>query len=255
MIWIDKSGLRAGVFPALEIIAPRLNFYFFSRAGGVSSPPFDSLNTSTSTGDSPENVQKNRELILKSINIKPDNLAEGEQVHGTRTRIVDRGGLYRETDGFITGRDETALAVSTADCCPVFIYSPPENVLAALHVGRMGAAEGIIPAAMDKLKKNFSVAPHLAVSLIGPAICGNCYEIGNDIGSRFPEDVIIRKNGSCHLDLPLFAEKQLIAEGISPGNIFRSGFCTSCRAEHFFSHRRDRGETGRHWSIAFIRER
>ncbi|MGM0484798.1 MAG: peptidoglycan editing factor PgeF [Candidatus Krumholzibacteriota bacterium] len=255
MLWIDKSGLRVGVFPALEIIAPRLNFYFFSRAGGVSSPPFDSLNTSISTGDSAESVRQNRRLILKSINIKPEYLAEAEQVHGSNIRIVDKGGLYRETDGFITGRDETALAVSTADCCPVFIYSPPENALAALHVGRKGAAAGIITPAMDKLRNEFSIAPELAVSLIGPAICGQCYEVSGDIASEFAEDVVTSENGRYYLDLPLLAEKQLISEGISPGNIFRSGLCTSCQPEHFFSHRRDRGKTGRHWSVAFIKER
>jgi hypothetical protein len=183
------------------------------------------------------------------------SLAEGEQIHGSGIRTVSRGGSYRGTDGFITSSENTGLAISTADCCPIFIYSPPEDVLAALHVGRKGAAAGIIPAAMERLRSEFRISPPLSVAVTGPAICRRCYRINGRIASEFSSEVVSEREGEFFLDLPGAVRHQLMKEGIPPGNIFSSPVCTSCDRESCFSHRRDRGRTGRHWSVAFMRER
>jgi len=200
-------------------------------------------------------VKNNRKRILESIGIGEELLAEGRQVHGSRIETVDTGGSFEKTDGMITTRDSIALAVSTADCCPVYIYSPPENALAGLHVGRKGAVKGIISVSMRKLKSDFLISPELSVAIMGPAICRECYEINEYIAADFPEDFIEDSDASCYLDLPGFVENLLKKEGIPAGNIFRSEVCTSCSPGLCYSHRRDRGKTGRHWSIAFMREK
>jgi hypothetical protein len=107
---------------------------------------------------------------------------------------------------------------------------------------------------MEMLSSEFAVSPGLAVSVIGPAICPRCYQVGEDIAAEFPREATVREGGRLYLDLPLFAERQLLESGITRGNIFRSGVCTSCDSGRCFSHRRERGVTGRHWSIAFMGE-
>jgi len=254
MKWIGKSNLRLGIFPVLEVIAPRLDLYFTSRSGGVSLPPFDSLNLGVNLGDTDENVNQNRNVFLNTLGISNVNLAKGEQTHSSNIRIVNKGGTYKETDGLITECEEISLTISTADCYPVVIYSPPENVLAAIHVGRKGAAKGIISKALDILINQFLINPEYTISLIGPGICRRCYRVNKEIAAQFDKRAVKERKGGLYLDLPLFIKNELKECGIRQRNIFSSGICTSCSPDFCFSYRRDGQRTGRHWTVATIRQ-
>ncbi len=248
-----RSRIGLGHFPVLGLIAPELDVHYTMRAGGVSDHPFDSLNLGEGLGDRPGNVRENRRRVLTSLHIPLSRLARADQVHGSRIAVVNRGGLYRGTDGFITKTRGLALAISTADCHPLVIYSPPEKVLAALHVGRRGAKLGIIPRAISLLTTKYRVKIDLAIALLGPGICRRCYPVNARIASGFPETSIHVRDGTPHLDLRRFCIGELIAGGMQRRNIHVSRHCNSCEPEHFFSHRRYAGRTGRHWTLAVMR--
>lgn len=252
MEWITRSGIPLGVVPAIGAVAPELHVWCTSRPGGTSPPPYASLNLGAGTGDLPENVRENRRRLLHALGIPAKRVTHGVQVHDSRIATVHRGGVHRGTDGFITITRRLALAINTADCYPVVVYAPSEKVLAALHVGRSGAMLGIIPAALTKMRIDYSIEVSHAVAIIGPGICKRCYTVYRETAERFPAPYVYRKKNDYHLDLLALVMDQLLRGGLKRRNIFRSGLCTSCNPGLFYSHRRDGGDTGRHWMLAMI---
>ncbi len=253
MNWMTIDDLEIGVIPVLAAVAPGLDLFFPGRIGGSSEAPFDSLNLGDSTGDATSAVHANRKKLLASLGIEQRRLVRGKQVHGSRIEIVGRGGIFDSTDGFITSEMNLCLAINTADCFPVVIYSPSERVLAALHVGRSGAAEGIIEKTFGILTEMYDIDIGNTVAVTGPGICRSCYTVGNAEAKHFPEKVKSSKGGSWHLDIMRFCELEFKKAGVRKANIFRAGECTSCRSDRWFSYRRDGGVTGRHWTLAVMK--
>ena len=253
MEWIAGSGLKIGVFPALKAMAPGLDVFITTREGGVSAAPFESLNLGGSLGDRRENIERNRRLLLRTLAIPAGRLARTGQVHGAEIAVVHAGGHYQGFDGLLTVERDLALAISTADCYSVILYSPPERALAALHVGRRGAARGIIRRAVTLLQEDCRIDPAGAIAIIGPGICGACYTVSKDDAAPFPRGVRRFENGRWRLDLEAFCKAELGQCGFKRRNILAAGLCSACNPTLFFSHRRDRGITGRLWTIAVIR--
>lgn len=250
--WIDMNGLEIGTAPALAAAAPRLRVAFSSRRGGTSGPPFDSLNLGGAVGDSPRAVAENRRRFLSAIGADPRKIARGTQVHGAKIAVVSRGGVYERTDGFATVERGLGLAINSADCFPLILHSPSEMVCAALHVGRSGAAAGIVERGLDLVLGRFRADPGNLVAVCGPGICRRCYEVGRPEAMAFPAWARRRRAGRWHIDLPRFIRLTVLAAGVREANWFDSGVCTSCSPDRCFSHRRDRGRTGRHWTIAMM---
>ncbi|HEX6208471.1 MAG TPA: peptidoglycan editing factor PgeF [Actinomycetota bacterium] len=226
---------------------------FTERRGGVSEPPYDSLNLGLHTGDRPDVVAENRRLVVRTLGL--DRWAAGEQVHGGGVVRVDERWASRGWDGPpIDGADALAVAraglpvaVLTADCLPIALASPLEGLLVAVHAGWRGLAAGIVDAALASFDRPGEI--HAA---IGPAI-GPChYEVGEDVGRAVSEGsatgaVTDRRNGRLYLDLPATAVRVLRAGGVR--RIDRADLCTACEEDRFFSHRRD-GITGRQALVA-----
>jgi hypothetical protein len=253
MEWIAVDGLRIGRFPALGAMAAELSLHVAARPGGASGPPFESLNLGGSLGDRVSNIRENRRRLLAALGIPARRLARAGQIHGAEIAIVSRGGLYRGVDGFATRVEGLALAISTADCYPLVIYSPPERALAALHVGRMGARRGIAGRAVKMLRDRCGVEPAYAIAAIGPGICASCYTVERNEAMRFPRAVRRFAGGAWHLDLEAHVVRSLLDQGLERNRILSAGLCTACNPDLFFSHRRDGGVTGRHWTVAVIR--
>ena len=253
MEWITRSGLTLGTFPALKAIAPGLEVYITTRGGGVSGAPFESLNLGGTLGDRPGNIGVNRKIVLDVLGISSRRLARTGQIHGSKIAVVTRGGYYEGFDGFATARSGLTLAISTADCYSVVIYSPPERSLAALHVGRRGAERDIVGGAINLMQTRFRIDTTYAVAVLGPGICGKCYTVSREDALRFPKEARKFEHGAWHLDLAAFIVRELASHGIKRKNIFSSKLCTACDPARFFSHRRDCGITGRHWTLATIR--
>lgn len=224
---------------------------FSTRLGGVSAGPFESLNLGILTADEPERVVENRRRLFAAADADPETAAMAWQVHGADVTeaepvgVVRPGTVFERCDGLWSDRLGQALALLTADCLPVALARTNGTPgLAVFHVGWKGLLAGIVENGVGAL----GGGPLAAA--IGPGIGPCCYEVGEEVAGpyreRFGGDVL---RGS-HLDLPEAAERGLRAAGVE--SVERNGHCTACEPELFFSHRRDRGITGRQGVVAVI---
>jgi hypothetical protein len=189
-------------------------------------------------------VAENRRRLCAELGTESELLCFGRQVHGATVRRA--GATGEPGDGLWTDTPGEPLLVFTADCLPVAIVrangGPP--AVAALHVGWRGLLAGIVGSAASTLGRG-----ELAAA-IGPGIGPCCYEVGDEVASpyreRFGEDVV--RDG--RLDLWSAAERALRTAGVA--DVHRTDLCTSCNPELLFSHRRDRGRTGRQGMVAFV---
>jgi YfiH family protein len=223
---------------------------FSTRLGGVSEGDFESLNLGILTDDEPERVVENRRRLCASVGADPETATMAWQVHGARVAradsrgIVTPGTVFDRCDGLWTDEPERALALLTADCFPVVLARRNGDPgLAVLHVGWRGLLDGIAEAGSAELGGEVSAA-------IGPGIGACCYEVGEEVAEpfrkRFGDEVLVEGR----LDLGRATELALRRAGVE--DIERLGGCTACSPDLFFSHRRDRGRTGRQGVIAYI---
>lgn len=221
---------------------------FSTRRGGVSRAPFDTLNLGRSTMDDPVAVSTNRGRLLSAAGLDPSRLATAGQVHGTRVVEVDAPGHAAECDALVTRVPGLVLAVTTADCMALLYCAP--GVVAAAHSGWRGTAGGIPVATLEAVCRLAGCVPSAVTVAIGPAIRGCCYEVGEAVAGNFPAVAVRPTPGRPRLDLPTAATLALLAAGVAPGGIEDTGACTHCEPTLYYSHRRDRGMTGRHWGVA-----
>jgi YfiH family protein len=212
----------------LAIDLPGGTALFTTRRGGVSEGPYASLNLGLWTDDDAERVRDNRERVRVAVGAS--RLAQGRQVHGTRV-VVDGQGI-EEADGQVISGRGVAAVVLVADCVPVALAGPER--VGVVHAGWRGLAAGVLEAGVE--------ATGAVCAAIGPGIGPCCYEVGDDVRAVF--GTIERT-----LDLKAIARARLKAAGVR--DIHDCGLCTSCDAERFFSHRRDRGVTGRQAGLAW----
>jgi len=231
-----------------------INHGFSTRIGGVSSSFFHSLNLGLIRGDSRQKVIANRRRFFDAIQIPAERTVQGVQIHGNRIRIVTEPGTYPGTDGFITIQKELVLLIKTADCPAVLLIDPQQQVIAAIHAGWRSVVNGILEQAIRLLAEQFNSRPANILCGVGPAMRSCCYEVQEDFRKMFPEDVIIRRGEKFFLDLPLAIRLKLLGQGIAENHFDDSKLCTSCRADLFFSHRRDGGQTGRMMTAIYLRE-
>ena len=224
---------------------------FSTRRGGVSAPPFDTLNLGRSTPDDPASVHENRRRVLEALGVDEECLATAGQVHGAAVRDAAAPGHVADCDGLLTRSPGLALAVTSADCMPI-LYAAAGTVAAA-HSGWRGTVLGMPVAALDAVRAAAGVtADHVAVHL-GPCIRGCCYQVGPEVARQFPAAAITPSGDRFLLDLPTAARLQLRAAGVQ--RIEDVGACTACEPYFYYSHRRDHGASGRQWAIAALRNR
>ena len=212
----------------LAIDLPGGTALFTTRRGGVSEGPYASLNLGLWTDDDAGRVRDNRERLRAAVGA--ERLAQGRQVHGTRV-VVDADSI-EEADGQVTTAPGVAAMVLVADCLPVALAGPGR--VAMVHAGWRGLAAGVLEAGVE--------ATGAVAAAIGPGIGPCCYEVGDDVRAVFG-------TSERTLDLKAIARARLEAAGVR--DIDDCGLCTSCDAERFFSHRRDRGVTGRQAGLAW----
>jgi len=249
MEWRESNGVRW-----LQAGLDGAGAAFSTRLGGASETPFDSLNLGLLTADDGEAVGENRRRLAAALGFEPGQIAYARQVHGTR--LIEHPGPFicsfsstgdkkeqasapPEADGHVLRAAGTAALVFTADCLPVAVSGP--KGMAMLHAGWRGLAGGILAAGAE--------AVGATSAAIGPGIGPCCYEVGDEVLESFSglgEGVAAGRM----LDLPEVARRMLRAAGVE--RVESAGLCTSCEAELFYSHRRDRGRTGRQSGIGWV---
>lgn len=250
MIRIRDNGL---VYYQFENLAAHkgLTHAVFTRLGGVSLPPYDSLNVASVVGDDPEAVQTNRERIYAALNLPPERVVTGYQVHGTRVAAVGAslgGHLLPATDGLITN-EPVALFLRFADCVPILLFDPVTRATGALHAGWRGTAAGMAAEGVRHMRQQFGSRPEDLIACIGPSIGPCCYQVGADfveaMSAAWPgaQPFIQNTPDGPHADLWGMNRQQLLDAGVRQIEV--AHLCTACHTDEFFSHRGNGGRTGR----------
>lgn len=228
---------------------------FTTRDGGVSPAPWQAMNLGGAVGDDPERVAENWGRLRGAVGL---GFARVRQVHGDRVIVASEPHEPREdADAVATATAGVAACVSVADCVPVLLADPRSGAVAAVHAGWRGSIAAIAARAVELLARRFGAEPGELLAAVGPSIGPCCYEVDPQLAARFVaafgQAVANASPAQPRLDLWMANERALRSAGVRAGNIEVLGRCTSCEAELFYSHRRDRGLTGR--QVGFIAPR
>ncbi|HUQ55338.1 peptidoglycan editing factor PgeF [Lentzea sp.] len=224
-----------------------------TRAGGVSKGPYASFNLGDHVGDDLAAVQANRVRLAEGIGLTPDRLVWMEQVHGRTVATVDgpRAEALEATDAVVTKRAGLGLVVLTADCVPVLLGDAEAGVVGAVHAGRVGARVGVVVEALKAMMALGAELERIEV-LLGPSVCGECYEVPadmqKDVEKHLPGSASKSRRGTPALDLKAGLWNQLASAGV--GKIGVDPRCTF-EEKDLFSHRRE-APTGRLASVVWV---
>ena len=231
---------------------------FSTRNGGVSRPPYNSLNLGLGTDDPLANVEGNRSTFVRSFGLSPNQLLTVSQVHGKDLLLVDEPNpdlshfQSVEVDAVLTNQPGIMIGVLVADCYPILLWNREHTAAAAIHAGWRGAANGLIGKTVAALEKHFKCSPEQLQAAIGPGIGAHKYEVDRPVRDAFRkgtgfwvEIATETRLGHWQLNIPLSCRLQLEQAGIPVNAIETAGECTCCHPELFFSYRRDAGQTGR----------
>lgn len=234
---------------------------FTTREGGVSEGPYASLNLSLATGDDPERVAENQRRVLGRFDHPPVALLN--QQHSPIVHAVQEPGVW-DGDGLLTDRPGLLLRVGIADCYPVLLHDPVRNAVGALHAGWRGTVTGILPRALEQLQRRYGSRPENVRVAVGPGISGPNFQVGPEVVEQLERSGLLaltpcpptpliywpdpEEAGKYRLDLEAALHQQALEAGIRPEHYWALGACTYADPR-FFSHRRDRGRTGRMWAL------
>ncbi len=239
----------------------------FSRQGGLSAAPYSSLNTGLSVGDDRPTVFANRRRLAEALGRPGWPMATSWIVHGNE--VIEVGaewkddhmqlgdpGPRRKGDALMTREPEVFLLISFADCLPVLYFDQAQRVTAIAHAGWRGTSLGIAGQTVRALAERFGSRPADLLVGLAPAIGPCCYEVGPDVVEAFERSPEVWESAAFQphsagradrwmLDLQETNRRQLLAAGVVQEHIETMPFCTACRTDLFFSHRREQGKTGR----------
>lgn len=286
MEWIRKKsqagGIQVAECPIKGTAFPYLQFtplsqtglvthLFTTRAGGVSTGKFESLNLSFSRGDDPEAVIENYNRVATAMGGSTSDMVCTDQTHTTNIRLVtgqDRGkGVtrkrdYQNIDGLITDEPGIILCAFFADCVPIYAVDPVHKAIGLAHSGWRGTVSFMGQRLLEHMHDAFGTSPDQCITAIGPSICRECYEVDKDVADAFCQAfgqsvgeslreaeekqlILYRKqNGKYQLDLWRANELVLLMSGVAKERICITDICTCCNPDRLFSHRASHGERG-----------
>ncbi len=252
----------------------RIVFAFSTRNGGVSEPPYDTLNLSFSMGDDPEKVRKNYEIWCGSLGVDTRSTVLLGQTHSDHVLRVGRAdcgrGLYRDripdTDAMVTDEPGVALVTGHADCVPVYLYDPVRQAIGLAHAGWRGTVAEIAGKTVRKMTEEFGTDPANLCAMIGPCISMRYFECDRDVIDAIKamsfdvlgtggEDVWYydENAGKYHVSLSMVNRLVLEAAGVPADHIDLRDTCTYAHPELYFSHRRDGMARGGQQALLMLR--
>ena len=243
-----------------------ISYGFFTRNGGFSKQPYNTLNCSLNVNDDKINVQKNLSLVSKEVGLK--NIIKLHQVHSSDVIIIDKSNLnnnFYKADGLVTNLKKIGLSILGADCAPILFCDKVSKTIGACHAGWRGAINNIVENTILKMEE-IGAKRNNITAIIGPTIHKNSYEIKEDVANIVKETLFFKKNKSILFyknnkkylfDLPLLLKESFkISQVNSFGDV---KFDTYENPDLFFSHRRSThknltkvSKTGRQISVIGI---
>jgi hypothetical protein len=259
MSFHELDGLR---YYSFEIFSDAVIQAVFTRRGGVSPAPWHSLNLGGSVGDDPARVVENRLRVFNALGRPPKSIHDAWLVHSAEIVYADSprplDAPSPRADIIFTDNPDVSLFMRFGDCAPILIHDPVRKVVGIAHAGWMGTLRGVAGAAVLGMRERYGCRPENIVAGIGPSICVDHYEVGTEVISQFeenhPQDShrIFQQNGSgIHLDLWTANELQLKRAGVEQVQV--SGVCTACHLDDWFSHRAEKGKTGRFGALMALK--
>jgi YfiH family protein len=218
-----------------------------TRHGGVSKPPYDTLNLGKSTDDDPADVAENRRRYCAALGFTPEKMAWSKQVHGDQIRIVETPGGSEGYDALITNVPGILLVVSVADCASILVYDHANRALAAIHAGWKGTAAQIVAKTLTLMADTYGTRGADCYAYLGACIDECSFEVGPEVAEQFSEPFKRwdAARGKFMVDLKKANAAQLLDFGVPQTQIEISPYCTLLNPQDFFSHRHSGGITGR----------
>ncbi|MFK7803858.1 MAG: peptidoglycan editing factor PgeF [Anaerolineae bacterium] len=249
---LAENGIQSFRFEQFPIT---LNHGAIARTGGVGRAPFESLNLSSSVPDEAAAVHENRRRAYEAFGRTAETLVHAHLVHDNHVARVTRanhGEVIPQVDALITDDPDCGLTMNFADCAPILIYDPIKHAMGLGHAGWAGTVRDIPGAMVVAMQAAFGSNPADLLGAVGPCISVDIYEVGQNVidavTAAFPEHVsellIPQPNGPRpHFDLPKANLINFQRAGVEQVEL--SGICTGSRTDLFFSHRVEKGRTGR----------
>ena len=246
---VSSPVLRPDVFSGVPVVAG-----FSTRHGGVSDPPYDSLNLGPTSGGDREAVQENLSRFCDALGIAPEALAAAGQVHGGTVRVVDDSVREPHCDGLVTAEAGVYLSIGVADCAAVLLADAQAGVVGACHSGWRGTVARIAEATVETMAEQ-GADPSRIRAYVSPCISLDAFEVGPEVAAQFDEAFVHVRDAweRPHVDLKAAITAQLRNAGVPDDAIEVSGYCTVADGEHFFSYRADDGVTGRLLGVIGLR--
>ena len=259
---VERGGVPYLSFKALEDTGMVING-FSTRLGGASKGRFATMNFSYSRKDDPADVLENFTRMADVLGVERDRMVVSYQTHTTNVRRVTRedegkGVIrerdYRNVDGLITDVPGITLVTFYADCVPLYLVDPVHHAIGLSHSGWRGTVRRMGQVTMDAMKEAFGTRPEDVTACIGPSICRDCFEVGEEVAEAFADafdpkyrDALYRANakpGKYQLDLWKANEIIFQEAGVPKEQIHTTNICTMCNSDYLFSHRRVGEERG-----------
>lgn len=250
-----QSGVPYLSFSALEETG-MVKQGFSTRYGGVSTGVYSSMNLSYSRKDRPEHVLENYRRMAKALEVDIEKMVVSWQTHTTNVRLVTeedfgKGVLrdrdYQDVDGLITNIPGVTLVTFYADCVPLYILDPVHRAIGLSHSGWRGTVKRMGEKTLKAMNQAFGTNPGDVIACIGPSICKDCFEVGEEVVEEFRQAFSARhwaelfepgrKAGKYQLDLWRANQIVFTEAGVDPDKIHTTNICTKCNPEHLFSHR------------------
>jgi YfiH family protein len=248
----ESDCVRYYTFESFEDTA--ITHAIFTRRGGVSPEPWASLNLGGTVGDDPARVAQNRQRVFQIVGRNEGTLYDVWQVHsavvvcaGTPRRPHEP---HRRADAILTNSLNLTMIMRFADCVPILLYDPIQHIIGIVHSGWLGTIKRVVRAAVETMHDVYHSQPYNILAAIGPSIGPDHYNIGPDVELKVrdkfktqADNLLPTMNGCVHFDL--WNANRLLLEDCGVYHIELAGVCTACNLDDWYSHRGEKGLTGR----------
>jgi polyphenol oxidase len=226
----------------------------FTRQGGESPEPWKSLNVGGGVGDEKERVIRNRHAVFNALGLPSDSVFDVWQVHSANVIFSEAprplNEPYQYADIIITDRPDVTLFMRFADCVPILLADPGRGIVGLAHAGWLGTVKNVAAVAAAAIQARFGSRPGDLIAAIGPSICVDHYQVGEEVVAQVKQTfgpdasrVLVKRGQAVHLDLWAANQMQLEKMGIT--RIETVCLCTAENTSDWFSHRAEKGKTGR----------
>jgi YfiH family protein len=249
MPFVQHNGLRYFQFDSIKT-----KHAIFTRHGGLSPEPWNSLNVGGTVGDEITRVRQNRVISFQALGCAPESIFDVWQVHSADVVCADAprplDEEYRKADIILTDKADVTLFMRFADCVPLLMHDPRAGVIGIAHAGWMGTLRDVATATIHAMQTNYGCKAGDILAGIGPSIGPDHYEVGEDVitqvHQRFGDEsdrVLEKHDGKTHFDL--WEANRMLLERAGVRQIEQAAVCTACNTNDWFSHRAEKGRTGR----------